>query len=93
MSNVWIDAVKAAMQRRQMSQQLLASLVYVNQRAFNHYLHGRRETPFVVAQQIERVLGVPLDLWYASRGCVPDDLRDRYGVAGLAEQFQRMREE
>jgi transcriptional regulator with XRE-family HTH domain len=93
MSNSWIDAITAEMQQRQMSRRLLASRIHLTEGAFNHYLHGRRDVPFVVAQHIEQVLGVPLDLWYASRGRVPDDLIDRYGTEGLAQQFQRMRED
>jgi plasmid maintenance system antidote protein VapI len=92
MSNAWIDATIAEMQQRQMSKRLLASRIHLTEGAFNHYVHGRRAVPLIVAQQIEQVLGVPMDLWYASRGQVPADLVDRYGIKGLAEQFQRMRE-
>lgn len=91
MSNNWIEAVTKEMRDRQMSKRLLASRLHVEEGTLNHYLNERREAPFVVAQSVEEVLGVSLDLWYASRGRVPEDLIDRYGVKGLAEQFQRMR--
>lgn len=92
MSNNWTHAIKAELRERQMRQQALARQLGISDQYLSTIMRTG-EASFPIAQQIENLLGVSMDLWYASRGRVPEDLIDRYGVKGLAEQFQRMREE
>jgi len=93
MSNVWVDAVKTKMQQRQMTQRGLAQAISCHETLICLCFTGRQEVGLSIAQQIEKVLGVPLDLWYASRGRVPHDLTVKYSADQLVTWFERMREE
>lgn len=89
--NNWTNAIKTELRQRRMQQKALALHLGISDQYLSTIMRSG-EASFPIAQQIENLLGVSMDLWYASRGRVPEDLIDRYGVKGLAEQFQRMRE-
>lgn len=88
----WAEEVKIALIRRQMSVSALANNLGVSQPQISNILAGKRDGNHALAQQIENLLGVPLDLWYAVKRRVPDDVAEKYGTEKLAEEFKTLRE-
>jgi gp16 family phage-associated protein len=91
--DAWAQEVKIALIRHGMSLSALATHLGVSQPQLSNVLAGKREGNRAMAEHVAALLGVPIDLWYAVKRRVPDDLLDRYGTEELARQFQRMREE
>lgn len=71
----------------------LAHDLGISQQYLNNILTGYYGASKDVARKINAYFGISLDLWFISRGCIPDDILKNYSPDQIAQQFQRMREE